>query len=66
MVTISVAVGVLPDVGARPARLAVRAFHMDGAIGAPDLLAGIFIECRDELLFFVVVDDDDEIIHQSG
>ena len=39
---------------------------MDRAICAPDLLAGVFVECRDELLFLVVVDDDDEVIHKRG
>jgi hypothetical protein len=36
--------------------------EVDRAICAPDLLACVFIECRDELLFLVVVDDDDEVI----
>ena len=58
--------GVFPDVGARPACLAIGALDVDRTISAPDLLTGILIECRDELLFLVVVDDDDEVIDKSG
>ena len=39
---------------------------MDRAICAPDLLAGILVECRDELLFLVVVNDDDGVVDKRG
>ena len=39
---------------------------MDRPIRAPDLLTGVLIERRDELLFLVVVDDDQEIVDKSG
>ena len=60
------ALGVLPDVGTRPAGLAIGALNVNRAICASDLLAGICLECRDELLFLVVVDDDNEAIDKSG
>ena len=66
MVTISVRSEFLHNVGARPTGLAIGALDVDRAIRAPDLLAGILVECRDELLFLVVVDDDDEVIDKSG
>src|SRR5437762_5022186 len=36
------------------------------AICAPDLFAGVSVECRYELLFLVVVHDDNEVIHERG
>ena len=60
------ALRVLPDVGARPAGLAIGAWDVDRTICAPDLPAGMLVECRDELLFLVVVNDDDEVIDKSG
>ena len=57
---------VFPDVGGRPAGLAIGAWNVDRAIGAPDLLAGILVESGDELLLLVVVDDDDEVLTRAG
>src|SRR5882724_3157501 len=55
-----------PDIGGRPARLAIGAWQMNRAIGSPDLLAGALVQSGDELFLLVVVDKDDEVIHKGG
>ena len=35
-------------------------------LAGENFFAGVFIECRDELLFLVVVEDDDEVLDKGG
>src|SRR6185369_11995531 len=54
-----------PDVGCGPAgTLEGRLFAAEITFRAPDLLAGLFVEGGDVLLFLVVADDDEQVPSQ--